>query len=476
MATKKVESALKKGASKTHAPKRDSKGAEPQVVAAVRPLTDLGNAERFINQHGDKVRYCPDQKAWFVYRDGRWVLDNGAEVNGMAHDTIRSIPKEADQEGFSTQEKEAIRQHALKSASRGRILAMLELAKWSSQITVRPSQFDADPWLINCTNGTLDLRAKELRSHQPGDLITKMVQAPFDPKASCPAWKKFLSMIMGGKQDKVGFLQRVVGYGLTGQTSEQCLFVFHGPGANGKSTFMETLREVLGEYAMHATISSLLHSRSTPIRNDLARLNSARFVSAVEVGIGKRLDEALIKQLTGGDQVTVRFLFKEYFEFRPQFKIFIAANHRPEIRGVDHGIWRRIILIPFDRILKPEEIDKDLPSKLRGEMAGILTWAVQGCLEWQKRGLDVPESIKMATQQYRADMDILENFITDRCHKIQAKRVPVGDLYDAYKDWSQAACQDVVGKKVFGDLMRQKSYGQIKSGSTRFWKGLEVIQ
>jgi putative DNA primase/helicase len=252
------------------------------------------------------------------------------------------------------------------------------------------------------------------------------------------------------------------------------MFVFHGPGANGKSTFTEIIRELLADYAMHTTTSSLLHSRSSPIRNDLARLNNARFVSAVEIGMGKRLDESLVKQLTGGDQVTARFLYNEFFEYKPKFKLFIAANHKPEIRGVDHGIWRRIHLIPFDVTISTDEIDKDLPMKLREELPGILAWAVRGCFEWQDNGLNIPESIARATAEYRSEMDIIAEFLEDSCSIEDSERVALGALYDAYKHWSDLACQEPVGKKIFGNMMRQKSFTQSKSGSIRYWNGIKL--
>jgi putative DNA primase/helicase len=279
---------------------------------------------------------------------------------------------------------------------------------------------------------------------------------------------------MGHDKEKIAFLQRVLGLALTGVITEQCLFVFHGPGANGKSTILETIRELLADYATHTTTASLLQSRGSPIRNDLARLNSARFVSAVEIGMGKKLDEALVKQLTGGDQVTARFLYNEFFEFKPKFKLFISANHKPEIRGIDHGIWRRIHLIPFNVSIPSEKIDKDLPMKLRQELPGILNWAVQGCYDWQSQGLNPPDSIQTATAEYRAEMDILSGFLEDRCIIQSSEKIAVGKLYEAFKIWADLACQETVGKKIFGNLMRQKGFTQSKSGSIRYWNGIKL--
>lgn len=418
---------------------------------------DLGNAEKLIERFGHEIRFCLETKRWYVYRRGRWIQDSGGRLFRMAFKIAKSTKEE-------------------KLASKGGLKAMIELARWFPGICMPVGAMDSDPWLLNCQNGTLDLRTGELRPHDPSDLITKMSPVKFEPDATCPVWADTIEKIMGVDQDKIDFLKRVFGYSLTGLTTEQCLFVFYGSGANGKSTLLEVFRELLAGYAMHTTTASLLGSSGSPIRNDLARLNGSRFVSAVEVGMGKKLDEALVKQLTGGDQVTARFLYNEFFEYKPQFKLFIAANHKPEIKGVDHGIWRRIHLIPFDVTIPPEEIDRDLPNTLRAELAGILAWAVQGCLQWQVQGLNVPESIKNATARYRAEMDVVAEFLNDCCRLTADNKTALAALYDVYKKWADDACQDVLGKKTFGNLMRQKGFIQSKSGGVRFWNGIELIE
>ncbi|MFH2099192.1 MAG: phage/plasmid primase, P4 family, partial [Pseudomonadota bacterium] len=245
-----------------------------------------------------------------------------------------------------------------------------------------------------------------------------------------------------------------------------------GDGSNGKSTFVETLRRVLGPYAMHTPSSSLLSQRFGGIRNDVARLAGARLVSAIEMGNGLKLDEPLIKQLTGGDQVTARFLYREHFEYRPEFKIVIVANHKPQIMGTDHGIWRRIHLIPFTVQIPESQMDKNFGDKLKDELPGILAWAVQGCLEWQENGLMVPEKVKIATARYREEMDRLRGFLEDSCLQGNDQRVPLGEAYKAYKEWADDACQDPVGKRTFGDLMRQRGFTQVKSNGIRFWTGI----
>ena len=472
---KKNSASLKQKSKRSKKQEQDTApAADSGTTATLKALTDLGNAERFIEQHGGIVRFCPELGKWLIYDQGRWQPDLNGMIQRLAHITVRRIEDEATKEGLSEGAKNEILKHSSKSASKGRINALLDIAKWLSGVTVRQKDLDTDPWLLNCLNGTLSLKTGELRTHNPEELITRMVEAPFDPDAKCPVWEAFIMKVMGGDQEKVGFLQRVFGYSLTGITWEQCMFILYGPGANGKTTFIEVQRDLLGDYATHTTTSSLLQSATSAIRNDLARLNSSRLVTAVEVGMGKRFDEALVKQLTGGDPVTARFLYREYFEYRPQFKLVIAANHKPEIKGVDHGIWRRIHLIPFGVTIPAEEIDKDLPAKLRAELPGILAWAIRGCADWLNRGLMVPSSIIDATAAYRAEMDVLENFIEDNCIRDMERRVPVGELYVKFGSWSESACQDVLGKKIFGNLMRQKGFTQVKSGDVRYWSGISV--
>ena len=236
------------------------------------------------------------------------------------------------------------------------------------------------------------------------------MQVILAPQVSEKARLTVLKKIMANDDAMVSYLQKAIGYALSGRVDEQCLFIFSGFGANGKSTVLETIRGMLGDYARHTPSCTLLMNNMA-VRNDLARLSGARLVSAVEIGMGKKLDEALVKQLTGGDPITSRFLFQEYFEHRPTFKLFMAVNHMPEIRGVDHGIWRRIRLIPFNVIIKDEEMDRELVYKLAKELPGILAWAVQGCLEWQENGLGMPDTSLSALREYREETDKITDFV-----------------------------------------------------------------
>jgi putative DNA primase/helicase len=327
---------------------------------------------------------------------------------------------------------------------------------------VLPDAMDQPHWLLNCANGTLDLKTGTLRPHRREDLLTKCLALAYDPEATCPTWERFLWHVMGGSvaQDDpdesaavhqaryeaderarrlIGFLQRAVGYSLTGDTSEHCFFLLYGTGRNGKGTFVETVQAMLGPYGKTAEMSTFLARQTETVRNDLADLHGARFVSASEADKGKRLAESLVKRLTGGDRIKARFLFQEYFEFLPQMHVWLAVNDKPIIRGTDLAMWERIRLIPFEVFLKPEERDKHLGEKLRAELSGILAWAVKGCLEWQRYdGLKEPAEVTQATNDYRQEMDTLRQFIDECCIRTPQAMVKAGTLYKAYQQW----CED----------------------------------
>jgi putative DNA primase/helicase len=438
----------------------------------LKALTDLGNAERFIDQHQDESRYCPQLKQWFCWVGDRWKRDGADHVIQKAKQTVENIETEiGDVDSQSV--KEEILAHGKRSQAWSRIKAMIKLAASDPKIQVGIEELDVDQMRLNCQNGTVDLRTGELLPHSRDHFITKSTLISYDKSAACPKWLAFLYKIMAGNESLVNYLQRIIGYALTGSMKEQCLFIFNGFGANGKSTFLEAIRKVLGNYAMHTPSSTLL-TNNLAIRNDLARLRGARFVSAVEIGIGKKLDEALTKELTGGDPITSRFLFREYFEQTPSFKLFIAVNYKPEIRGMDHGIWRRIRLIPFDVVLSDEEIDRDLPSKLEAELPGILAWAVQGCLDWQKHGLVMPNEVRSATLEYKEESDILSKFLEDRCELGRNEKISIKNLYDAFKNWCDENADDLLSKKTFGHFLKQRGFKQSKNDGIRFWVGLAI--
>jgi putative DNA primase/helicase len=280
---------------------------------------------------------------------------------------------------------------------------------------------------------------------------------------------------MGGKPQLVSFLQRALGYSLTGDTREHCLFFLHGSGNNGKTTFLEIMRYLLGDYSTKAEFSTFLAKQSEGPRNDIARLRGARLVAASEADGGKRLAEALIKEITGGDTISARFLHHEFFEFKPQFKIWLAANDKPIIKGTDHGIWRRIRLVPFTVKIPDEEIDKSLPEKLRAELPGIFAWIVQGCLDWQKVGLGEPPEVKQATQEYREEMDVLGDFITAKCRLGPDEETPARLLYREYKSWAIEAGTEVITETAFGRSLSGRGITIRRSGVGKLRCGISLL-
>lgn len=436
-------------------------------------LTDMGNAKRLVARHGHDLRYCHPWSKWLVWNGRRWIKDATAEVIRRAKDTVTQIYAETAQ-AFDDEARKAIARHAIRSESEARIKSMINLAE--SELPVLPEDLDADKWLLNCANGTLDLRTRELRPHQREDLITKIIDVEYDPNAKCPTWLAFLDRIMAGNVDLIYFLQRSVGYTLTGNTSEQCLFFLHGCGANGKSTLINTIGKLMGDYGLQTPTETLMVKKGDGVNNDIARLKGARFVSAVETEEGRRLAEVLVKQLTGGDIITARFLHAEFFEFRPTFKLWLAANHKPVIRGTDNAIWRRIRLIPFNVTIPEAERDKELPEKLKTELPGILAWAVEGCVAWQVEGLDPPDEVRLATQGYREEMDVLAGFLAECCVVAEYRKAAASDLYAAYVKWCEANGERIQSQRAFGMRLTERGFVRLRGTAGRHvWEGLGLV-
>jgi putative DNA primase/helicase len=435
-------------------------------------LTDLGNARRLVTQHGNRIRYCHNSDRWYRYTGKRWRPDLNGAVERLAKKTVGSLSDLADkvEDGKS---RNALTKWARTSESRSRITAMIDLARSEPGIPVDPAALDSDPWLLNFKNGTLDLRSGKLSDHDTADLCTKMVPYDFDPNAKCPLFKEFLRRIFNNNVALQQFVQRAFGYALTGSTREQVFFVFWGSGANGKSTLLEVIRAGLGDYAIAADASLLMSKTHDGIRNDVARLAGSRLVSTGETESGRFLAEALVKQLTGGDKITARFLYQEFFEFDSQFKLFLATNHKPIIRGVDNAIWRRIRLVPFQVTIPPEEQDKSLPQKLRRELPGILTWLVRGCLKWQDYGLDQPDEVLSATQAYRVEMDVIGGFLKDKCVERSDLRETATTLYSSYKSWCEANGERALTQQRFGIALTDRGFARTRTRRARFWIGLK---
>jgi putative DNA primase/helicase len=436
-------------------------------------LSDSGNAERLVMQHGRDVRFCPETGKWLAWDGSRFRVDALPQVHLMAKGTIRDMYTVAS--GMPDADRQRLVTHALKSEGRDRRNAMVDLARWENGIPVSTDKLDSDNWLLNVENGTLDLRTGSLRDHRREDLITKAVPVAFDPQAICPTWERFLTRAMGGDPELIAFLRRAVGYSLTGDVSEQVLFFLFGSGANGKSTFCLILLALVGEYAKQAapTLLQAKHGESHP--TEQADLLGARLVVAQEVEQGRSMAEVAVKQITGGDRIKARLMRQDFFEFRPSHKLWLAANHKPVIRGTDYAIWRRILLVPFTVTIPKKERDRALPEKLRAELPGVLNWALQGCLEWQRNGLLPPKKVLAATAEYRAEMDIIGDFIGERCVPGAASSVGASDLYRAYKEWSEATGERVISQKALGaNLGERRGLSKRKTGGRIVWEGLRL--
>ena len=458
-----------------------SRPRNPAVPASFNH-TDYGNAERLVALYGDRIRYCLAHASWYIWDGRRWATDMTGEVMRYAKETVRAIYQEAANE-VDSDRRAATAKWALRSESQGALSAMVTLAQTEEAVVVTPEQFDADPWLLNCLNGVIDLRTGRLLPHESGRLLSKLAPVVYDPQAASPLWETFLDMATGEDKALAAFLARAAGYSLTGGTGEEVLFFVHGPAASGKSTFLEALKATLGDYARTADFETFLQrSFVGGIRNDIADLAGARLVVSIEVDEGKRLAEGLVKLITGGDTVKARHLYKEGFEFRPQFKLWLAANHAPKVRDDDQAMWRRILRVPFEHVVPAAQRDPLVKDTLRDPRQGgpaILAWAVRGCLDYQRQRLAVPEVVTQATMEYRLTQDPLKDFVEQCCLVTPLARVQAANLRQAYEEWGKENGLDrrfLVNGKRWGE--RLKTLGCVReverngSSTHRVWSGI----
>ena len=435
-------------------------------------LSDLGNAQRLVHGHGRDLRFV-SAWGWMSWDGMRWRKDDIGAVERYAKATVLSM-----YEGVGAIQDDEARKNFLKfvrrSESRQSLTAMVDLAQSEFEVVARPSEFDGDPWLLNVSNGTLDLRNSELRPHNRKDLITRLTPVRWNPEADCPLFLTSLHQIFNGNKRLVRFVQKLGGYSLTGLTTEQILIILWGMGANGKSTLVEVLSALLGEYAAKTPTSTFLLKRNDSIPNDLAALQGVRFAYASEVEEGRRLSESLVKDVTGGEKIRARFLHREWFEFQPEFKLWLSTNHKPIIKGTDHAIWRRIRLVPFQVTFPPEKQDKGLAQKLKTELSGILNWAVEGCLAWQREGLEAPEEVVHATEGYREEMDTLAAFLRERTEAAPAGGVSAKALYKAYCAWCEENGERPQTPKALGMRLGERGYSSTHKATGNCWIGLRL--
>lgn len=451
---------------------RYEKGPEIKI-----PLTDLGNGERLSTLHKNKIAWCEAHGGWQIWTGKYWKNDNGCEVKKFAHHTARNLSKEINMVSDPV-EKEKIGKWARASESISKTNAMIEQAK--PYLLVNQELFDADNYLLNCENGIVDLKTGELLIHDQEKYCRKICPVIYDENAPEPTnWINFLNLIFDYDSELILFIQQSLGYSLTGDVSAQCLFFLHGTGANGKSTFIETIAEMMGEYH-YKTAAELLMITKNPqggssASPDIASLQGSRMVTASELDSGRRFSESKIKDLTGGDTIKARRLFCNEFNFKPTHKLWLFGNNKPTIRDTDPAIWRRIRLIPFNVMIPEADRLQNFREKyLMPELPGILRWAVHGCLDWQSAGvLFTPESVKRATSGFREEMDLLGNFLSECCKTGDFCSIKASVIYDCYKKWSESNGEYAITGTKFGKELASKNfakkhtmYGTVYTGIT----------
>jgi len=438
--------------------------------------TDVGNAERLRDRHGADLLYCYAWKTWLVYDGKRFRMDGRGEVVRRAKETAVAIYAEAAAVAPRSDDlANALAKHAAATQQRQRLEAMIALTQ--SELPIQVEDLDRDDGLLNLENGTLDLRTLTLRDHRREDRLTKLAPVALDGNAGCPTWMAFVDRVFGGDLELIAFMQRAVGYTLTGNVGEHVFFLLYGTGANGKTTLINTLAAMLGDYAKTVRVEALLaseRSRTGAPNEDVANLFGVRLASTSEPDEQFRLNEALIKALTGGDTISARRLNEQLFEFRPSHKIWLAANHKPEIRGVDEGIWRRVMFVPFEVTIPPEERDHDLPDKLKAELPGILNWAVDGLRAYHDQGgLKPPERVQAATAEYREEQDILADFIKAECVIGEGMHAITADLTRAYERFTGT---EAVRPQTFARLLKARGFRRglkkVTGRTQRVWLGL----
>ena len=403
--------------------------------------TEDALALAFTRRYHKDWRYVATWGRWLVWDGNRWRT----EETLAATDLIRNVCRHAALKSGNPK-------LAAKLASAGTVSGVERLARADRRHAASTEEWDAEPWLLNTTAGVTDLRSGRERAHDRSDRMTKIATAR--PRGDCPTWRKFLGEITGADEPLQAYLQRVVGYALTGSTQEHAVFFLYGTGANGKSVFLNTLAAILGDYATNAPMDTFMETRNERHPTDLAGLRGARFVTAIETEQGRRWAESKIKNLTGGDKITARFMRQDFFGFFPQFKLFVAGNHKPAIRNIDEAMKRRLHLIPFTITIPPEKRDKNLQKKLLAERDGILAWAVEGCLAWQRLGrLDPPQQVLDATEAYFEGEDALGRWLDERCVLASNAKSLTSDLFADWKQWADAAGEFVGSQKRFSDLL-----------------------
>jgi putative DNA primase/helicase len=430
---------------------------EPSVWA-----TDDALALTFTARYAEDWRYCAAWGKWLVWDGRRWQADETL----LVHHLIRAICREAALKADS-------HRLAAKLAASSTVGGVERLARTDRRHASTSDEWDADPFALNTPGGVVDLRTGRLRPHERADRMTRLATAT--PRGDCPRWRAFLADVTGGNTELQAYLQRMVGYCLTGSTAAHALFFLYGTGANGKSVFVNTVATILGDYATSAPMDTFMEARGDRHPTDLAGLRGARFVSSIETEQGRRWNESKVKALTGGDKVSARFMRQDFFEYTPQFKLVIAGNHKPAIRNVDEAMKRRLHLIPFTVTIPPDKRDGRLTDKLLAERDGILAWAVEGCLAWQREGLDPPAIVQAATEEYFDEEDAIGDFLDEEAQRHPQARVAVADVFQRWQEWAARRGEYVGTSRWLAQQLANRGFERTRlHGGTKGLAGLSL--
>ena len=450
-------------------------------------LTESGNAQRMHQALGDRIAWVHELNTWLHFENGHWHVTTHTQMVALATTVMQRLLVQA---GTTTSGPVAkvLAAHAAKSLNKNVLDNTVALLKSQPGVQLRAAQLDANDLLLGTADGqVIDLTTGQARAQTPADYITKAVVCSYDPLATCPTWQAFLDSLFrsgGGSKDLdddqglISYLQQWVGYALTGQTKEQQFLFAHGFGANGKSVLFGLLQDLMGSYGLQSQSEAFMLNQATGgATPSLARLHGARLVIAPETEDGQRLAESTVKQLTGGDVMVARQLYAQHFEFIPKFKLVIVGNHKPQIRGDDHGIWRRVHLLPFKRIFEEHEQDKNLPKKLRKELPGILNWAIQGCLMWQRAcTLALPEIMQREAREYRSDMDLIAQWLADECEVGPEKQELVSTAYASFGRWCKQNGNAAFSNRRFSLKLAERGFAPTRSNKARGWSGFACRQ
>lgn len=456
---------------------------EPEEVDLTRyNFSDVGNAERMIAAYGKIIRYHPGWKnGWLIWSGKHWEVDHECKIEALARKVIKKLQNQGNMmPGTPENEKvkDSIYKFVLKSESDNRLRAMVNQAKSHPSIVIKT--MDQNPYLINFSNGTLNLKSGKMQNHRRMDYISKLVNIKYDPAAKCPSWIEFINKIFLNNKELIEYIQKSIGYSMTGDASLQCFYILHGQGSNGKGTFMKTIQTILGDYSATLKGNSLMEKMGDEgARGDLAKLEAKNFVVVNELEEGKSFDEALVKSLTSGadEVVPVRRMYEEEFDLHPRFKLWMTTNKLPKIKGTDQGIWRRVRKIPFEYDFEKDSDRNEhfFEEKLLPEMSGILNWAIEGCLKWQSDGMNVPDIVKYAISDYRHDMDPIQRFIDECCIVSETCKVKRTALYDVYCEWCKENKEYTLSTIKFNRKMGEKNFIQAVSAGIYYWKNIGLV-